>query len=102
MRVEVETAVLKHKWDCMSQEHTIEEGDISDEERLENERVAQLAEEISTQTRMVYNSEDGVWDASGFRVTYYKHNSRVIFPKAQPWEKENNLEVLRAGLKSQR
>jgi hypothetical protein len=98
MRVEVETAVLKHKWDCMSQEDTIEEGNISDEERLENERVAQLAEEMSAQTRMVYNSEDDVWDARGLRVTDYKHNSRVIFTKAQPGEKENNLEVLRAEL----
>ena len=91
LRVEVETAILKHKWDCMSQEETIEEGEISDEERLENERVAQLAEEMSAQTRMVYNSEDGVWDARGLRVTDYKHNSRVIFPKAQPGENENNL-----------
>ena len=66
--------------------------------RRENERVAQLAEEMSAQTRMVYNSEEGVWDARGLRVTDYKHNSRVIFPKAQPGEKENNLEVMRAEL----
>ena len=99
LRVEVETAILKHKWDCMSQEEVEDETvDISEEERRENERVAQLAEEMSAQTRMVYNSEEGVWDARGLRVTDYKHNSRVIFPKAQPGEKENNLEVMRAEL----
>ena len=37
-------------------------------------------------------------DARGLRVTDYKHNSRVIFPKAQAGDKENNLEVMRAEL----
>ena len=51
LRVEVETAILKHKWDCMSQEEVDEETvALSEEERRENERVAQLAEEMSAQT----------------------------------------------------
>ena len=74
------------------------EENLSEEERIENERVAQLAEEMSAQTRMVYDSEQDKWDARGLRVTDYKHNSRVIFPKAQSGDKENNLEVLRAEI----
>ena len=98
MRVDLETAILKHKWDCMANEDDECGETLSDEERKENERVAQLAEEMSAQTRMAYNSEENVWDARGLRVTDYKHNSRVIFPKAQTGDKENNLEVLRAEL----
>ena len=60
--------------------------------------MAQLAEEMGAQSRMTYNSEEDTWDASGLRVTDYKHNSRVIFPKAQSGTQENNLEVLRAEL----
>ena len=100
MRVEVETAVLKHKWDCMSHddEDELVEENLSEEERIKNERVAQLAEDMSAQIRMVYDSEQDKWDARGLRVTDYKHNSRVIFPKAQSGDKENNLEVLRAEI----
>jgi hypothetical protein len=98
VRVEIETAILKHKCDCMGQDEEVGEENLTEEERIENARVAQLAEEMSAQTRMVFNSEDGVWDARGLRVTDYKHNSRVIFPKAQTGEKENDLEVLRAEL----
>ena len=47
---------------------------------------------------MVYNSEDKTWDARGLWVTDYKHNSRVIFPKAMQGEKESNLEVMRSEL----
>ena len=98
LRVELETAILKHKWDCMANEDKESSETLSDDERRENERVAQLAEEMRAQTRMAYNSEENVWDARGLRVTDYKHNSRVIFPKGQTGEKENNLEVLRAEL----
>ena len=56
--------------------------------------LAQLAEEMSAQTRMVHEQEGNTWDARGLRVTDHKHNSRVIFPKAQPGEKESNLEVM--------
>ena len=81
----------------MSQEGN-EEDDVqmSDEERKEVERVEQLAEEMSAQTRLVYDSESRTMDARGLRVTDYKHNSRVIFPKAQQGEQEN--EVMRAEL----
>ena len=73
MRVEVETAVLKHKWDCMSHddEDEVVEENLSEEERIENERVAQLAEEMSAQTRLVYDSEQDKWDTRGLRVTDY-------------------------------
>ena len=70
---------------------------MSEEERKEVERVAQFAEEIASQTRLVYVGESKTVDR-GLRVTDYKHNSRVIFPKAQAGEKENNLEVMRAEL----
>ena len=70
----------------------------SEEEKQEEERVAQLAEEMAAQTRLVHDQEDNSWDARGLRVTDYKHNSRVIFPKAQPGEKESNLEVMRSEL----
>ena len=98
MRVEVETSILKHKWDEMGREGDEEEGELTPEEVLENERVALLAEEMGAQQRMVYNSKENTWDARGLRVTDYKHNSRVIFPKALPGDKESNLEVLRSEL----
>ena len=60
--------------------------------------MAQLAEEMGAQSRMAYNSEEDTWDARVLRVTDYKHNSRVIFPKAQPSSQENNLEVMHAEL----
>ena len=44
MKVEIETAILKHKWDSMGQDDEPEETEITEEERRENERVAQLAE----------------------------------------------------------
>ena len=99
-RVEIETSILKHKWDCMSQESNDDEDDklMSDEEKKEVQRCEQLAEEMAAQTRMVYDGESNTVDARGLRVTDYKHNSRVIFPKAQDGEKENNLEVMRAEL----
>ena len=98
MRVEIETCVLKHKWDCMGREGDEDDELLSDEEKLEHERVAQLAEEMAAQTRMVHNTDKDSWDARGLRVTDYKHNSRVIFPKAGTGEQENNLEVLRTEL----
>ena len=97
-RVEIETSILKHKWDCMGQDDEEEELNTSEEERKEVERVTQLAEEMAAQTRLVYDGESKTVDARGLRVTDYKHNSRVIFPKAQASEKENNLEVMRAEL----
>ena len=99
-RVEIETSILKHKWDCMGQDDEEESNDDNktEEERIEEERVAQLAEEMAAQTRMVFDEGTKSWDARGLRVTDYKHNSRVIFPKAQPGEKESNLEVMRAEL----
>ena len=91
--------MLKHKWDSMGREGDEEcDADLSEEERIEQERVALLAEEMGAQQRMVYNSEDNTWDARGLRVTDYKHNSRVIFPKAMQGEKESNLEVMRSEL----
>ena len=57
-----------------------------------------MAEEMAAQTRLVYDGESKTVDARGLRVTDYKHKSRVIFPKAQAGEKENNLEVMRAEL----
>ena len=62
IRVEIETSILKHKWDCMGQEC---DANLSEEERIEQERVALLAEEMGAQQRMVYNSEDKTWDAKG-------------------------------------
>ena len=98
MRVELETCILKHKWDSLGRDENDDDDDLSEEEIIENERVAQLAEEMGAQRRMVYNSNEDSWDARGLRVTDYKHNSRVIFPKALPGEKENNLEVMRSEL----
>ena len=46
-RVEIETSVLKHKWDCMGQEGEQEEVNMSEEERRDGERVAQMAESPS-------------------------------------------------------
>ena len=98
MRVEIETSILKHKWDEMGREGDESDDNLSEEEKLENERVALLAEEMSAQQRLAYNSSENSWDARGLRVTDYKHNSRVIFPRALPGEKENNLEVMRSEL----
>ena len=63
MRVEVETAILKHKWDCMSHEGEEEEEHLTEEESKEKERVALLAEEMAEQTRMVYDDQEQVCDA---------------------------------------
>ena len=52
MRVELETAILKHKWDCMSNEDEESSEDMTEEERKESERVAQLAEEMGAQAKM--------------------------------------------------
>ena len=93
MKVEIETAILKHKWDSMGQDDEPEETEITEEERRENERVAQLAEEMGAQTRMVYDSEKETLDVRGLRVTDYKHNSRVRFTKARSGVLENNLEA---------
>ena len=98
-RVEIETSILKHKWDCMGQdENETEEENMCEEDKKESERVAQLAEEVAAQTRMVYDEESNTLDARGLRVTDYTHNSRVIFPRAQAGEKENNLVVMRTEL----
>ena len=40
----------------MNTEDDLDESELSEEERKENQRVAQLAEEMGAQTRMVYNS----------------------------------------------
>ena len=37
MKVEIETAILKHKWDSMGQDDEPEETEITEEERRENE-----------------------------------------------------------------
>ena len=98
-RVEIETCILKHKWDCMSNDDEEEDNANKSEEELQEEsRVAQLAEEMAAQSRMVFDEEGNTWDARGLRVTDYKNNSRVIFPKAQAGEKESNLEVMRSEL----
>ena len=86
-RVEIETSILKHKWDCMSQEGNDDEDTklMSDEEKKEVQRCEQLAEEMAAQTRKVYDGESNTVDARGLRVTDYKHNSRLIFPKSSRW-----------------
>ena len=63
MRVEIETCVLKHKRDCMGREGDEDEELLSEEAKLEHERVAQLAEEMAAQTRMVHNTDEDSWDA---------------------------------------
>ena len=63
MRVEVETAILKHKRDCMSHAEEEEEEHLTEEESKEKARVALLAEEMAAQTRMVYDDQEQVWDA---------------------------------------
>ena len=47
---------------------------------------------------MVHNPTEGSWDARGLRVTDYKKNSRVVFPRAQSAEQESKLEVMRMEL----
>ena len=49
MCCQVETAICKHKWDCMSREDDNEEErmTITEEERIEDERLEKLAEELS-------------------------------------------------------
>ena len=54
-KVEIETSILKHKWDCMGQDEEIDEANMTEEERKEEDRVAQLAEEMAAQTRMVFD-----------------------------------------------
>ena len=75
-----------------------EEEQLTDEEAKEKERLALLSEEMAARTRMVYNDQEQVWNAKGMRVTDYKHNSRVIFPKHQAGSKESDLEVMRSEL----
>ena len=57
-RVEIETCILKHKWDCMSNDDEEEDNANKSEEELQEEsRVAQLAEEMAAQSRMVFDEE---------------------------------------------
>ena len=53
---------------------------------------------MAAQTRMAYDDDKQTWNANGLRVTDYKGNSRVIFPKALPLADEQKLEVLRLEL----
>jgi hypothetical protein len=72
--------------------------DWSEELRAEYERVNQLAEEMSAQARLAFDEESNTWNTGRMRVTDYKANSRVIFPRALPLAEERKLEVLRIEL----
>ena len=63
MCCQVETAICKHKWDCMSREDDNEEhppwlepATLTEEERLEDERLEKLAEELSAESREMYDT----------------------------------------------
>jgi hypothetical protein len=79
MLVDTEVAILKHKWDTLSNgEGEEDQQDWSEEERAEYERVNQLAEEMSAQARLAFDEESNARNAGGMRVIDYKANSRVI------------------------
>ena len=80
-RCDIETAIVKEKWDRMGRDEE-EEYHANDEERKESERVAQLAEEVAAQSRQAYDSDTKTWSGAGLRVTDYKANTRVIVGRA--------------------
>ena len=100
----LETAIVKHKWQCLNDDET-EEGEeeipLSDEEQRESERVAALAEEMAAESRTPYDDKERTFDLRKQKVTDYKKNSRVIFPRAQSAENESKLEVLRVELQNE-
>ena len=94
-----EVAICKHKWDTMSRsEDKSEEATLSEEEKIEAERVHQLSEELAAEAREVFDIRGKVLNMARKRVTDFKKNSRVILPRAQTAEQESKLEVLRMEL----
>ena len=95
----LEVAICKHKWDTMSRsEDKSEEATLSEEEKIEAERVHQLSEELAAEAREVFDIRGKVFNMARKRVTDFKKNSRVILPRAQTAEQESKLEVLRMEL----
>ena len=98
-RCDIETSIVKEKWDRMSRDGD-EEGEdhTTTEEEDEKNRLEQLAEETAAQARQAYDSETKRWSGAGLRVTDYKANTRVILPKALSHSEESKLEVIRMEL----
>ena len=97
-RCDVETTLVKHKWDVMSNESEEVATDESEEDILERERVASMAEEVAAESRSHFSEKENNFNMNRRRVTDYKANSRVILPRALPAEEESKLEVLRLEL----
>ena len=66
----VQLALLKHKWDLLNNKEDSQ--DWTEEEKTEIERVTQLAEEMSAQTRLIFDEVNQVWNAGGMRDTDYQ------------------------------
>ena len=82
-KCDIETTIVKEKWDRMSRDYEGgEDNYATEEERIEADRVAQLGEEVAAQSRQAYDSDKNTWSGAGLRVTDYKANTRVILPKA--------------------
>ena len=67
IRVEIETSILKHKWDCMGQEC---DANLSEEERIEQERVAFT----TVKTR------HGMLEASGLQIISITQEESFLKP----------------------
>ena len=96
----IECSTVKYKWDEMAQgeEEKGELSNMSEEERVEQERLDAVADEMAAETRCIFSEEDKTWNLNKKRVTDYKANSRVILPRALPAEGESKLEVMRIEL----
>ena len=98
MSCAIESAITKHKWECLNLETDEEPKDQSEEERIEAKRIKDLSEKMGAEARTPFCPKSKTFNLNKKKTTDYKKNSRVILPKAQSAEKESKLEVLRVEL----
>ena len=77
---DIETAIVKEKWDRLSRD---EKNHTLTEEKLENDKVAKLAEEVAAQARQAYDNDTKIWTGTGLRVTDYKADTRQSLKNIQ-------------------
>ena len=71
------------------------------EEQKETERLQELAEKLTAESRIIYDEKTKTFNMNKRKVTDYKKSSCLIFPRAQCAEKESKLEVVRLELMEQ-
>ena len=101
----LEQALIKYKWEVMGEEikkkKTCGEdpADVAIDAILDENEKNEVEEQLrilEAKSRMVYDSGDGGWSYARKRVTDFKGNTRVIFPrKCGDKDMEGKLEMMR-------